>query len=147
MRPNETEVLQGIVGALGTYIMPELQSEHAKLEMMLISVVLGSLATELDGAAQKLVDDNAALRELAGRGIRVNAVAPGIFDVGMAQRMDHPAREARIQELPMGRAGRSEELASAVVFLASDDASYVTGQTIYADGGRLPLNYTVPVAE
>ena len=74
-------------------------------------------------------------RELAGRGIRVNSVAPGIFDVGMAQRMDHPAREARIQELPMGRAGRSEELASAVVFLASDDASYITGQTLVVDGG------------
>lgn len=75
MRPNEQEVLQGIVGALGTYIMPELQTEHAKLEMMLISVVLGSLAGELDGAAQKLVDDNAALRELARRG--AGAIANG----------------------------------------------------------------------
>ena len=74
-------------------------------------------------------------RELAGRGIRVNAVAPGIFDVGMAQRMDHRAREARLQELPMGRAGRSDELASAVAFLASDDSSYITGQTLVVDGG------------
>ena len=53
-------------------------------------------------------------RELAERGIRVNAVAPGIFDAGMAQRMDHRAREARVHLLPMGRAGRSEELASVV---------------------------------
>ncbi len=74
-------------------------------------------------------------RELAGRAIRVNAVAPGIFDTGMAQRMDHRAREARIQSLPMGRAGRSEELASAVAFLASDEASYITGQTLVVDGG------------
>jgi len=74
-------------------------------------------------------------RELAGRGIRINAVAPGIFDTGMAQRMDHRAREARIQSLPMGRAGRSEELASVVAFLASDEASYITGQTIVVDGG------------
>ncbi len=74
-------------------------------------------------------------RELAGRGIRLNAVAPGIFDAGMAQRMDHHARDAKIAELPMGRAGRSEELASAVAFLASDDASYITGQTLVVDGG------------
>lgn len=74
-------------------------------------------------------------RELAERGIRVNAVAPGIFDAGMAQRMDHRAREARLQLLPMGRAGRSEELASVVAFLASDEASYITGQTIAVDGG------------
>jgi 3-oxoacyl-[acyl-carrier protein] reductase len=74
-------------------------------------------------------------RELAGRDIRVNAVAPGIFDAGMAQRMDHRAREERMRLLPMGRAGRSEELASAVAFLASDDASYITGQTLVVDGG------------
>lgn len=74
-------------------------------------------------------------RELSGRGIRVNAVAPGIFDAGMAQRMDHRVREARLQLLPMGRAGRSEELASVVAFLASDEASYITGQTIAVDGG------------
>jgi len=74
-------------------------------------------------------------RELAERGIRINAVAPGIFDAGMAQRMDHRVREARMQWLPMGRAGRSEELASVVAFLASDEASYITGQTIVVDGG------------
>jgi len=74
-------------------------------------------------------------RELAGRGVRVNAVAPGLFDAGMAQRMDHRAREARLELLPMGRMGHSEELASAVAFLASDDASYITGQTLVVDGG------------
>lgn len=74
-------------------------------------------------------------RELAGRGLRVNAVAPGIFDAGMAQRMDHRAREAKLALLPMGRIGRSEELASVVAFLASSDASYITGQTIVVDGG------------
>jgi 3-oxoacyl-[acyl-carrier protein] reductase len=74
-------------------------------------------------------------RELAGRGVRVNAVAPGLFDAGMAQRMDHRAREAHLELLPMGRLGRSEELASAVAFLASDEASYITGQTLVVDGG------------
>lgn len=74
-------------------------------------------------------------RELAGRGIRINAVAPGIFDAGMAQRMNHRARKALIESLPMGRPGRSEELASVVAFLASDEASYITGQTLIVDGG------------
>ena len=74
-------------------------------------------------------------RELAGRGIRVNAVAPGIFDAGMAQRMDHRAREAKLALLPMGRIGRSDELANVVAFLASDESSYITGQTIVVDGG------------
>ncbi|KPK12219.1 MAG: hypothetical protein AMJ62_16010 [Myxococcales bacterium SG8_38] len=74
-------------------------------------------------------------RELAGRGVRINAVAPGIFDAGMAQRMDHRAREALVRSLPMGRIGRSVELASVVAFLASDEASYITGQTLSVDGG------------
>ena len=47
----------------------------------------------------------------------------------------------------MGRIGASEEIANVAVFLASEQSSYITGQTIYADGGRLVLNYTVPVAE
>ena len=74
-------------------------------------------------------------RELAARGIRINAVAPGLFDAGMAQRMDHRAREALIQSLPMGRTGRPEELTSVVAFLASGEASYITGQTLIVDGG------------
>ncbi len=48
---------------------------------------------------------------------------------------------------PTGRLGEPDEVASVAVFLASDDSSYITGQTIYPDGGRMALNYTVPVAE
>ena len=52
-----------------------------------------------------------------------------------------------LSRTPIGRGGEASEVASVVAFLASDDASYITGQTIYPDGGRLILNYTVPVSE
>src|SRR5262249_17876185 len=85
---------------------------------------------------------------LASHGIRVNAVGPGSVETDMIRVMWKDAPQLRTQMLsrtPMGRLGRPEEIASVALFLASDDASYVTGQTIYADGGRLALNFTVPV--
>ena len=58
-----------------------------------------------------------------------------------------PPRAMRVMSrTPLGRLGEPAEIAAIAAFLASDDASYMTGQTLYADGGRLPLNYTVPVA-
>lgn len=84
---------------------------------------------------------------LAPHGIRVNAIGPGSIMTDMlASVNDDPAARNRIlSRTPMGRIGEPSEIASIAAFLASDDASYITGQTIYADGGRLPLNYTVPV--
>jgi len=57
------------------------------------------------------------------------------------------ARRKVMSRTPLGRGGEPSEIASVAAFLASDDASYITGQTIYPDGGRLALNYTVPVAD
>jgi NAD(P)-dependent dehydrogenase (short-subunit alcohol dehydrogenase family) len=86
---------------------------------------------------------------LAPWGIRVNAIGPGSINTGMlASTMENPeARRRILSRTPMGRIGEPEEIAAIAAFLASDQASYITGQTIYADGGRLPLNYTVPVKE
>ena len=58
---------------------------------------------------------------------------------------DDAARKRILSRTPLGRIGDPQEIAAIAAFLASDQASYITGQTIYADGGRLPLNYTVPV--
>ncbi|MFW6077508.1 MAG: SDR family NAD(P)-dependent oxidoreductase [Hyphomicrobiales bacterium] len=84
---------------------------------------------------------------LAPHGIRVNAIGPGsiMTDMLAAVGRDQEARQRILSRTPMGRIGDPSEIAGVAAFLASDDASYVTGQTIYADGGRLPLNYTVPV--
>lgn len=84
---------------------------------------------------------------LAPYGIRVNAIGPGsiMTDMLASVNKDEEARARVLSRTPLGRIGEAGEIASIAAFLASDDASYVTGQTIYADGGRLPLNYTVPV--
>jgi 3-oxoacyl-[acyl-carrier protein] reductase len=73
--------------------------------------------------------------ELAPAGIRVNAVVPGLFAAGMAARLDRRIVEERIAGIPMGRLGDPEELAAVVLFLASDEAAYITGQAVIVDGG------------
>lgn len=83
---------------------------------------------------------------LAPHGIRVNAIGPGSISTDMLARAKaDPAAKARmLSRTPLGRIGEPQEIAAIAAFLASDDASYITGQTIFADGGRLALNYTVP---
>jgi 3-oxoacyl-[acyl-carrier protein] reductase len=73
--------------------------------------------------------------ELAPRGIRVNAVVPGYLGTGMAARMDRRKLDERVATTPMQRVGTADEVARVVLFLASDDASYVVGQAIAVDGG------------
>jgi 3-oxoacyl-[acyl-carrier protein] reductase len=74
-------------------------------------------------------------RELAPRGLRLNAVVGGLLDTGMASRMDHRAKAALLEHVPLGRAGRAEELARATLFLASPEASYIVGHALVVDGG------------
>ena len=76
-----------------------------------------------------------AAKELASRGITVNAVAPGFIDTDMTASLPENARTALLSSIPVGRLGAAEEVAKAVAFLASDDAAYVTGQVLAIDGG------------
>ncbi len=86
---------------------------------------------------------------LADKGIRVNAIGPGSIMTEVFKQVvtDKAAMTGILSRTPLGRVGEPEEVAKVAVFLASEDSSYITGQTIYPDGGRLALNYTVPVKE
>lgn len=86
---------------------------------------------------------------LAPHGIRVNAVGPGSIQTPMLDEVvkDATFRTKVLSRTPLGRLGRPEEVAAIVAWLASEEASYVTGTTVYADGGRLPLNYVMPVVD
>lgn len=74
-------------------------------------------------------------RELASRGVTVNAVAPGFIDTDMTAAMNDAAKTAALSTIPMGCMGTSEDIAKAVVFLGSDDAGYITGHVLAVDGG------------
>ncbi len=74
-------------------------------------------------------------KELAGRGVCVNAVAPGFIDTDMTGALDEKAREELVKRIPLGRIGRPEEIAELVAFLAGPAGAYITGQTLVVDGG------------
>ena len=74
-------------------------------------------------------------KELAGRGVCVNAVAPGFIDTDMTAALDEKSKSALLAEIPLGRIGRPEEIADLVAFLAGPAGAYITGQTLVVDGG------------
>ena len=74
-------------------------------------------------------------REVASRGITVNAVAPGFIDTDMTEAMPEGAKDKIITGIPMGRTGKPEDVAEAVAFLASEQAGYITGEVLRVDGG------------
>ncbi|MBQ1511756.1 MAG: 3-oxoacyl-[Selenomonadaceae bacterium] len=76
-------------------------------------------------------------RELAGRGITVNSVAPGFIETDMTAVLSDKVKEAMTEEIPLKRAGKPEDVANAVLFLASDNAAYITGQVLHVDGGMV----------
>jgi NAD(P)-dependent dehydrogenase (short-subunit alcohol dehydrogenase family) len=84
---------------------------------------------------------------LAKDGIRVNAIGPGTIETGMAAAIagNPQAMRTVLSRTPLGRLGKPAEIAAVAAFLASDDASYFTGQILYPDGGRMFLNQVVPV--
>jgi glucose 1-dehydrogenase len=86
---------------------------------------------------------------LAPHGIRVNAIGPGSIMTDMLKGVAQSKEDMHriLSRTPLGRVGEVSEIAAIAAFLASEEASYISGQVIYADGARMPLNYVVPVKE
>ena len=109
-----------------------------------IAAVLGAPGTIAYSVSKAGVAQltNVAAIELAPHGVRVNAIGPGTIATEMSQGAyaDETLRARILPRTPLGRVGRPEEMAGMALFLASDDASYVTGKTIFGDGGRMGLN-------
>ena len=76
-------------------------------------------------------------RELASKGINVNAVAPGFIETDMTKALPESGKEKLLAVIPAGRMGKPEDIAGAVLFLAGPDSSYVTGQVLTVDGGMV----------
>ncbi|MDY2813857.1 MAG: 3-oxoacyl-[acyl-carrier-protein] reductase [Dorea sp.] len=79
----------------------------------------------------------ATAREVASRGITVNAIAPGFIETDMTDVLPDKVKEASVSQIPLGKFGKPEQIAAAVAFLASDDAGYITGQVLNVDGGMV----------
>ncbi|MEU8252065.1 3-oxoacyl-ACP reductase FabG [Nonomuraea sp. NPDC048916] len=114
------------------------QGRGAIVNMSSLSAKVGNIGqTNYSAAKAGIVGmTKAAAKELAPRGVRVNAVQPGLIRTPMTEAMPQRVWDSKMSELPLGRAGEPEEVAAVVLFLASDLASYLTGTVIEVTGGR-----------
>lgn len=125
------------------------QGSGAIVNMSSVNGVLAVPTLASYNASKGAIDQltRAMALALVDRGVRVNAVAPGTIATALAAQAVLTSDDARRRILgrtPMKRLGKASEIADVVAFLAGDGASYLTGQVVYVDGGRLALNYTVP---
>jgi 3-oxoacyl-[acyl-carrier protein] reductase len=130
--------LKGVFNCIKAVTRPMMKQRSGRI--INISSVVGVLgnpgqANYVAAKAGVIGLTKATAKELATRGITVNAVAPGFIETDMTDKLASEMREQLLKQIPLERLGQPEDIAKAVRFLASDDASYMTGQTIHVDGG------------
>lgn len=130
--------VKGAIGCARAAIKPMMRARAGRI------VLLSSIVGEMGNAGQAVyAASKAALlglsktlaREYASRSITVNVVAPGFIDTDMTSSLGAEVKDGMLKTIPLGRTGKPEEVAAAVVFLCSDAASYITGETIRVNGG------------
>lgn len=139
-RMFDVNVIGAIMVAQGAVKRMEQQQNGVIINITSAAARLGSANQYVDYAAAKAAMDiftKGLSDEVAGNGIRVMALAPGLIDTDIHAKGGDPDRAARLaHNVPMGRTGSAEEIAKAVLFLMSDEASYITGSTLNVTGGR-----------
>jgi 3-oxoacyl-[acyl-carrier protein] reductase len=130
--------LKGVFNCIKAVTRPMMKQRSGRI--INISSVVGALGNpgQVNYVAAKagvIGMTKAVARELASRNITVNAVAPGFIETDMTDKLGGEMKEALLKQIPLAALGQPEQIAKVVRFLASDDASYMTGQTLHVDGG------------
>ncbi len=133
-----TTNLTGVYRLTKALIRPMIKARHGRIITCTSLVALTGNAGQANYAAAKagvIAFSKSLAKEVGGRGITVNTVAPGLIETDMTQRLPESQRQQLLQQVPLGRPGQADEVAAAVLFLASKAAAYITGETLHVNGG------------
>lgn len=130
--------LKGVFNGIKSVTRPMMKQRSGRI--INISSVVGVLgnagqANYVAAKAGVIGLTKSAARELASRNITVNCIAPGFIETDMTEQLPEEMRQSMLGSIPLARLGQPEEIAKVALFLASDSASYMTGQTLHVDGG------------
>jgi 3-oxoacyl-[acyl-carrier protein] reductase len=132
--------LKGTFLASKAFVRPMMKARSGKIVNIASIIGVRGNAGQANYAASKagvIGLTKTIAREFASRNIRCNAIAPGFIQTAMTDKLSDAAKEAMIKEIPLGSLGQPLDIAKAAVFLASDEARYITGQVLIVDGGMV----------